>query len=72
MNKHEFRCDIVKEIIVHQEGDMLIIDGADFFPKDVDYDDRDHMRILATRAVHTADGFYDLVKNNCDTENPSL
>ena len=51
----------------HMDGSTLVIDAVNFLPQEVDYTDNDSVKILATSAVHTADGFYDLVKRNCNT-----
>lgn len=46
----------------HLDGGTLIIDEVNFLSQDVDYTDNDSVKMLATSAVHTADGFYDLVQ----------
>ena len=56
----------------HLDGGTLVIDAVNFLPQDVDYTDNDSVKILATSAVHTADGFYDLVKRSCNTSNPDI
>ena len=62
---------MVKEIIVRQEGDILHILGADFFSSKMDYSDEERIKILATKAVHTANGLADLVNNNCNIQKPN-
>lgn len=57
---------------VHLEGGTLVIDAVNFLPQDVDYTDSDSVKMLATSAIHTADGFYDLVKQNCNTSDPDI
>lgn len=56
----------------HLDGGMLVIDAVIFLPHDVDYTDSDSVKMLAASAAHTADGFYDLVKRNCNTSNPDV
>ena len=56
----------------HLEGGTLVIDAVNFLPQDIDYTDSDSVKVLATSAVHTADGFYDLVKQNCNTSDPDI
>ena len=56
----------------HVNGSTLVIDSVKFLPQEVDYTDNDSVKILATSAVHTADGFYDLVKQNCNICDPDL
>ncbi len=56
----------------HLDGETLVIDAVNFLPQDVDYTDGDSVKVLATSAVHTADGFYNLVKRNCNTSNPDI
>ena len=56
----------------HLDGSTLVIDAVNFLPQNVDYTDSDSVKMLATSAVHTANGFYDLVKKNCNTPNPDI
>lgn len=56
----------------HMDGSTLVIDSVNFLPQEVDYTDNDSVKMLATSAVHTADGFYDLVKQNCNTSDPDI
>lgn len=56
----------------HLDGGTLVIDAVNFLPQAVDYTDSDSVKVLATSAVHTADGFYDLVKRNCNTADPDI
>ena len=85
MNNNEYRRSLTTGVIAHIEEETLVIDGpahldggtlvidaVNFLPQDVDYTDNDSVKILATSAVHTADGFYDLVKRSCNTSNPDI
>lgn len=72
MKSNEFRKDLVKGYDLTQEGNTLYIKGASFLPKEIDYTDIDNVKILATEAVNTADGFYDLIKKNCNTSDPDI
>ena len=56
----------------HMDGSTLVIDSVNFLPQEVDYTDNDSVKMLATSAIHTADGFYDLVKQNCNTTDPDI
>ena len=56
----------------HLDGSTLVIDSVNFLPQEVDYTDNGSVKILATSAVHTADGFCDLVKQNCNTSDPDI
>lgn len=56
----------------HVEGNTLVIDEVNFLSQNIAYADSDSVQRLATSAVHTADGFCDLVKQNCDTCNPDI
>lgn len=67
-----FSRDFVNGFTAHEKGGTLYIDGADFLPNTIDYADIESVKILATNAVHTADGLYDLIKNNCNTLVPDL
>ena len=56
----------------HMDGSTLVIDSVNFLPQEVDYTDNDSVKMLATSAIYTADGFYDLVKQNCNTTDPDI
>lgn len=85
MSNNEYSRSLTTSVIAHVEGESLVIDGpahldggtlvidtVNFLPQEVDYTDSDSVKILATSAVHTADGFYNLVKRNCNTSNPDV
>ena len=85
MSNNEYSRSLTTGAITHVEGESLVIDGpahmdgstlvidpVNFLPQDVDYTDSDSVKVLATSAVHTADGFYDLVKRNCNTSDPDI
>lgn len=72
MSINDFQNSLVKGYDVIQEGTNLHIKGVELFPQKVDYTDSDAVKVLATRAVHTADGLYHLVKNNCNTQKPNI
>ena len=85
MRNNEYKRSFTTGIIAHVEGKSLVIDGpahvdgstlvidsVNFLPQEVDYTDNDSVKMLATSAVHTADGFCDLVKQNCNTSNPDI
>ena len=70
MGKNEYRRDGVKGFMTRQEGSRLIIEGAVFLSDNMNYSDDESVKYMATKAIHTADGLYDLVKMNCDTKKP--
>ena len=85
MSKNEYSRSLTTGVIAHVEGESLAIDGpahldgstlvidsVNFLPQEVDYTDNDSVKMLATSAVHTADGFYDLVKRNCNISDPDI
>ena len=72
MGTNEYRHDRVKGFDAYQEGNTLVIKGAYFLPREVDYNDIESMKILASAATHTADGLYYLVKNNLSYQKISL
>lgn len=85
MSKNEYSRSLTTGIIAHIEEESLVIDGpahmdggtlvidaVNFLPQNVDYTDNHSVKILATSAVHTADGFYELVKKNCKTSDPDI
>lgn len=71
-NNREYRRDLLTGILAHQEEKSLVIDEVDFLPREIDYADREIVKILAESAVSTADGFYDLVERSCNTNNPYI
>lgn len=85
MSNKEYSRSLTTGVIAHMEGETLVFDGpahldggtlvidnVNFLSKDVDYSDNDSVKMLATSAVHTADGFGDLVKRNCDITDPDI
>ena len=85
MSNNEYSRSFTTGVIAHVEGESLVIDGpahleegtlvidaVNFLPQDIDYTDSDSVKVLATSAVHTADGFYDLVKRNCNISDPDI
>ena len=85
MSNNEYSRSLTTGVIAHVEGESLVIDGparldgetlvidaVNFLPQNVVYSDGDSVKVLATSAVHTADGFYDLVKRNCNTSDPDI
>lgn len=85
MSNDEYSRSLTTGVIAHVEGESLVIDGpahleegtlvidaVNFLPQDIDYTDSDSVKVLATSAVHTADGFYDLVKRNCNISDPDI
>lgn len=85
MSNNEYSRSLTTGVIAHVEGESLVIDGpahleegtlvidaVNFLPQDIDYTDSDCVKVLATSAVHTADGFYDLVKRNCSISDPDI
>ena len=85
MSKNEYSRSLTTGVIAHVEEESLVIDGpahmdggtldidaVNFLPQNVDYTDNHSVKILATSAVHTADGFYELVKQNCKTSDPDI
>lgn len=85
MSNNEYSRSLTTGVIAHVEGESLVIDGpahldggtlvidtVNFLPQEVDYTDGNSVKILATSAVHTADGFYDLMKKSCNTSDPDI
>lgn len=72
MSSNEYSRSFTNGAVAHMEGETLVFDEVNFLSQDVDYTDNDSVKMLATSAVHTADGFYDLVKENCNTSNPDI
>lgn len=85
MGNNEYSRSLTTGVVAHVEGESLVIDGrahldgstlvidsANFLPQEVDYTDNDSVKILATSAVHTADGFCNLINQNCNTIDPDI
>jgi len=85
MENNEYSRSLTTGVLAHVEGESLVIDGpahldgstlvidaVNFLPQKVDYTDSNSVKILATSAVHTADGIYILVKQNCNTSHPDI
>ena len=85
MGNNEYSRSLTTGVVAHVEGESLVIDGrahldgntlvidsANFLPQEVDYTDNDSIKILATSAVHTADGFCNLINQNCNTIDPDI
>ena len=72
MESKEFSKDLISGLNVVQKGEILQINGATSFPSKVDYSDSNQVVIVATCAVNTANGYYDLIKRNCNTLNPDV
>lgn len=70
MGNNEYSRDFVKRLDVQQDGGTVIINPVGILPDNMDYADEESVKMLASSAVHTADGFYDLIKGNCDTSKP--
>lgn len=72
MESKEFSKDLIYGLDVEQEGTTLRINGVSFLPENVDFNDYNNVKILATNAVHTANGYYELIKNNYDISNSDV
>ena len=85
MSNNKYSRSFTTGVIAHLEGESLVIDGpahidggtlvideANFRPQAVDYTDNNCVKMLATSAVHTADGFFDLIKHNCNISDPDI
>lgn len=72
MISKEFSKHQIKEFEIERKGSGLYIKGAHPLPEEIDYNDDDSVKTMASKAAKTADGFYSLIKNNCNTENPSV
>ena len=72
MSGNEYRRDFLRHICVQSEGTTLHINDAEFFPSEMDYTDVERLEILATKAVHTANGFAELVSSNCNIQKPDI
>ena len=72
MESKEFRHDSVIGYMTRVNGDALVIEGVKYLPEEIDFTDSNAVKILASRATHTANGIYDLIKRNCDISNPDI
>ncbi len=72
MESKEFSKHLIKSFDVERKGKSLNIKGAEPLPQEIDYNNDESVKIMATKAIKTADGLYSLIKNNCDTSNPGI
>lgn len=71
MSSKEFSKQLIREYNMEVDGSALHINDAHPLPEEIDYNNNDSVNILATKAFQTADGFYHLIKNNCNISEPS-
>lgn len=69
MSKTEVTREIVKDLKMQNDGSTVIIESVPFASNTINYSNDDSVKRLATSAVHTADGLYDLIIKNCDIDN---
>lgn len=72
MESKRFSTHSIKKFDIEQEGGTLHIKGVYPLPEKINYSDNDSVAFMATKAVKTADGFYSLIKNNCNTSSPNI
>ena len=72
MDSREFSKHLIREYDIEMKDGTLHINDAHPLPEEIDYTDDDSVDILATKAFFTADGFYHLIKNNCNVTEPSI
>ena len=60
MSDGKYRRSLIKEFHIRQEGSTLFIDGAEGFSGEMDYANREMVKVLATKAVHTANNLVDI------------
>ncbi len=72
MVSKEFNRQLIEEYDIEVKGSTLHINDAHPFPEKIEYNDDDSMNIMATKAFETAEGFYHLIKNNCNISEPSI
>lgn len=63
--------DMPREII-DEDGSKALVFSEAFTSSSVDFKDRENINVMATSAMHTADGLYELILGNCDVLNPSI
>lgn len=68
MESKEFSRHLVKEFDVEQDDKgSITINGIDPLPETINYSDEESVKIIASKAFRTADGFYELIKKNYNT-----
>lgn len=73
MDSKEFSKQLIREYDIDViDGGALRINDAAPLPEEVDYNNDDIVNILATKAFQTAEGFYHLIKNNCNVVVPCV
>lgn len=69
MENKEFSKHLVNELNIEKKEETLYISSGSPFPDQIDYTDFNQVKIVASNAIRTGDGFYRLIKENCDTSN---
>ena len=74
MEKSQFGRAIIDTITKaeNEAGGTTVTIGNAFLRESVDYADTTNVRVMASNAVHTANGLYELISKNCDTAKPSI
>lgn len=57
---------------VQIKDNALYINDMHSLPNEIDYTNNDSVKGMATKAAQTADGFYKLIKSNCNTSDPDI
>ena len=71
MKSEKFQRYTAENINPKYENENLSLLDASPLPKEMDYKDTNCVKILATKAANTAEGFYNLIKANCNTTDPN-
>ena len=72
MDFKEFSKQLVRDYDIEVKSNVLHINDGNLLPEEIDYNDDDSVRIMATKAFQTAEGFYHLINNNCNVNEPSI
>ena len=72
MKSNEFKKDLVKDAEINVVNASISFKKINFYPKEADFSDNEFVKIIASNAVNTANGYYDLIKKNFSANKADL
>ena len=72
MKTNEFKKDLVKDAEINVVNASISFEKITFYPKEADFSDNEFVKIIASNAVNTANGYYDLIKKNFSANKADL
>ena len=72
MKSNEFKKDLIKDAEINVVNASISFKKLNFYPKEADFSDNEFVKIIASNAVNTANGYYDLIKKNFSANKADL